>query len=125
MKLEIKINSHTLYRLSCKGQLIFIQTLYDFMESQRKNLVRIILNNVIIYKLLVFILYNFVLDIIHQTNKYLLVLVYADSGTLDTYLNKNFNELDWNDKYKLALQLASAVECMHDCDIIHRDLVMY
>jgi serine/threonine protein kinase len=57
-------------------------------------------------------------------NKYLLVLEYADSGTLNNYLNKHFNELDWNEKYQLALQLASAVECMHNCDIIHRDLVI-
>ena len=55
--------------------------------------------------------------------KYSLVLEYADDGTLNTYLNEHFNELDWNDKYQLALQLASAVECMHDCDIVHRDLV--
>ncbi|CAG8688218.1 16060_t:CDS:2, partial [Funneliformis caledonium] len=34
----------------------------------------------------------------------------------------NFNELDWNDKFQLALQLSSAVECIHECNIIHRDL---
>jgi serine/threonine protein kinase len=51
-------------------------------------------------------------------------LEYADGGTLNTYLNEHFNELDWNDKYRLALQLASAVECIHDCDIIHCDLVI-
>ncbi len=56
--------------------------------------------------------------------KYSLVLEYADSGTLNAYLNEHFGELDWNDKYQLALQLASAVECLHDCDIIHRDLVI-
>ncbi|RIA87250.1 kinase-like domain-containing protein [Glomus cerebriforme] len=38
--------------------------------------------------------------------KYSLVLEYADSGTLKTYLNRHFNELDWNDKYQLAFQLA-------------------
>ena len=48
---------------------------------------------------------------------------YADSGTLNTYLNKHFNELKWNDKLRLALQLASAVECVHGSDIIHCDLV--
>ena len=48
---------------------------------------------------------------------------YADSGTLNTYLNMHFNELKWNDKLRLALQLASAVECMHGLDIIHCDLV--
>ena len=56
--------------------------------------------------------------------KYVLVLEYADSGSLKTYLNKHFNELKWNDKYQLAFQLASAVEFIHECDIIHRDLVI-
>ncbi|CAB5370396.1 unnamed protein product [Rhizophagus irregularis] len=35
---------------------------------------------------------------------------------------KLVNQLEWNDKYRLALQLASAVACIHECDIIHCDL---
>ncbi|GBB95585.1 hypothetical protein RclHR1_02570019 [Rhizophagus clarus] len=54
--------------------------------------------------------------------KYSLVLEYADGGTLSTYLNDHFNELDWDNKTRLALQLASAVEFLHEEDIIHRDL---
>jgi serine/threonine protein kinase len=50
---------------------------------------------------------------------------YADGGSLDNYLKKNFKNLTWEDKYKLAYQLASAVLCLHDEDIIHRDLVFY
>ncbi|CAB4417956.1 unnamed protein product [Rhizophagus irregularis] len=57
-----------------------------------------------------------------EIQKYSLVLEYADSGTLNAYLSKHFNELNWNDKFHLALQLASAVEFLHDNDIIHRDL---
>jgi serine/threonine protein kinase len=53
-----------------------------------------------------------------------MVLEHADNDTLNTYLNQHFNELDWNDKYKLALQLAKAVEWMHVSGIVHRDLVM-
>ncbi|CAB4387578.1 unnamed protein product [Rhizophagus irregularis] len=49
-------------------------------------------------------------------------LEYAENGTLKTYLNKHFNELNWVDKYQLAFRLANAVECLHDCNIIHRDL---
>jgi len=60
----------------------------------------------------------------NQMKKYSLVLEYADSGTLNAYLSDHFNELDWDDKLRLAFQLASAVECMHCCGIIHRDLVI-
>jgi serine/threonine protein kinase len=56
-------------------------------------------------------------------NKYLLVLEYADGGSLYSYLKENFNKLEWNNKYRLALQLASAVECIHNKGIIHCDLV--
>jgi serine/threonine protein kinase len=48
---------------------------------------------------------------------------YADSGTLRDYLMKNFNNLTWKDKYKLAYQLAHAVLCLHEEEILHRDLV--
>ncbi|CAI2177313.1 5716_t:CDS:2, partial [Funneliformis geosporum] len=54
--------------------------------------------------------------------KYMLVLEHADGGTLRNHLKKFFNELTWNDKYNLAFQLASAVSCLHDEEIVHRDL---
>ena len=57
--------------------------------------------------------------------KYLLVMEYADGGSLQSYLRKNFNKLEWSDKYQLAFQLASAVTCMHNEGIIHCDLVTY
>jgi serine/threonine protein kinase len=55
---------------------------------------------------------------------YLLVLEYADGGTLRNYLKKNFSNLTWDDKYKLAYQLACALSCLHDEGIVHRDLVI-
>ena len=58
-------------------------------------------------------------------NNYGLVLEYADSGTLKNYLEEHFNELEWDDKFRLALQLASAILCLHERDIIHHDLVIY
>ena len=50
---------------------------------------------------------------------------YADSGTLRDYLKKCFNNLTWDDKFNLALQLAYAVSCLHDERIVHRDLVIH
>ncbi|GBB95586.1 hypothetical protein RclHR1_02570020 [Rhizophagus clarus] len=61
-------------------------------------------------------------DATYQMNKYCLILEYADSGTLNTYLGEHFYELDWNDKFSLALQLADAVTYLHNNNIIHRDL---
>ena len=57
--------------------------------------------------------------------KYLLVMEYADGGSLQNYLKKNFNKLTWNDKYNLAYQLTCAVSCLHNEGIVHRDLVIY
>ncbi|CAB4415551.1 unnamed protein product [Rhizophagus irregularis] len=57
-----------------------------------------------------------------QSKNYLLVMEYADSGTLKNYLKENFNSLTWNDKYNLAYQLVSAVSCLHNERIVHRDL---
>ena len=50
---------------------------------------------------------------------------YADSGTLRNYLKRNFKSLTWCDKLNLALQLANAISCLHDEEIVHRDLVIY
>jgi len=55
----------------------------------------------------------------------MLVLKYADSETLNIYLHKFFNTFNWNDKLHLALQLASAIAYIHQCNIIHRDLIIF
>jgi serine/threonine protein kinase len=50
---------------------------------------------------------------------------YADSGTLQEYLKERFDNLSWNNKLNMALQLACAVLCLHDEGIIHCDLVIH
>ncbi|EXX77607.1 Kic1p [Rhizophagus irregularis DAOM 197198w] len=47
---------------------------------------------------------------------------YADGGSLQNYLKRNFGKLTWNDKYNLAYQLTCAVLCLHNEEIVHRDL---
>src|SRR5687768_3936097 len=59
-----------------------------------------------------------------NSKKYLLVMEYADNGTLRKYLEGHFDNLTWNDKFNLALQLAYAVSCLHDEGIVQRDLVI-
>ena len=48
---------------------------------------------------------------------------YADGSSLKNYLKENFKNLTWEDKLKLAYQLACAVSFLHDEEIVHRDLV--
>ncbi|POG65473.1 hypothetical protein GLOIN_2v1666158 [Rhizophagus irregularis DAOM 181602=DAOM 197198] len=55
-------------------------------------------------------------------NQYSLVLEYADGGSLYSYLKKSFTKLEWDDKYCLALQLASAIDFIHSKGIIHCNL---
>ncbi|RGB28566.1 kinase-like domain-containing protein [Rhizophagus diaphanus] len=62
------------------------------------------------------------MDFFRNIKNYSLVLEYANGGTLNTYLGKNFNDLGWDDKSHLALQLADAIGFLHDNDIVHRDL---
>ncbi|CAG8611452.1 14599_t:CDS:2, partial [Cetraspora pellucida] len=54
---------------------------------------------------------------------FILVLEYANNGTLKEYLCKNFSKLNWNDKLYLAKQLAESIKFMHSYDIVHRDLL--
>lgn len=57
------------------------------------------------------------------TSNYLLILEYADSGTLGNYLKDNFSKLDWGIKLQFAIQIADAVSCIHQNNIVHCDLV--
>ena len=61
----------------------------------------------------------------NNVNNYMLVFEYANGGSLRSYLKENFGDLTWNDKYNMAYQLACAISCLHNEEIIHRDLVIY
>ncbi|RGB36158.1 kinase-like domain-containing protein [Rhizophagus diaphanus] len=58
----------------------------------------------------------------NRMNNYMLVIEYADGGTLKNYLKKSFTDLTWNNKYNLAYQLVCGVSCLHNEGIVHCDL---
>lgn len=47
---------------------------------------------------------------------------YADGGDLRNYLQCNFITLTWDDKFKLAYQIAEGIKYLHGENILHRDL---
>ncbi|GBC52516.2 kinase-like domain-containing protein [Rhizophagus irregularis DAOM 181602=DAOM 197198] len=57
-----------------------------------------------------------------KTNEYLLIMQYANGGDLQNYLKNNFENLTWNDKKKLAFQIADGLKYLHYENILHRDL---
>lgn len=54
-----------------------------------------------------------------------MVLQYANEGTLRNYLGneERFNSLSWKQKIQMALDITKGLQCLHDKQIIHRDLV--
>ena len=65
---------------------------------------------------------NFIYKFFLLGKEYLLVIEYADGGTLRNYLENKFSLLNWEDRYRLAFQLSGAIECLHENDIVHNDL---
>ncbi|GBC21857.2 kinase-like domain-containing protein [Rhizophagus irregularis DAOM 181602=DAOM 197198] len=57
-----------------------------------------------------------------KTNEYLLIMQYANGGDLQNHLKNNFKNLTWNDKKKLAFQIADGLNYLHNENILHRDL---
>ena len=51
------------------------------------------------------------------------MMQYANGGDLQNYLQKNFIKLTWDDKKKLAYQIADGLNYLHNENILHRDLV--
>lgn len=52
----------------------------------------------------------------------MLVTQYADGGDLRNYL-KNSKNLTWNDKKRLAYQIADGLNYLHNEKVLHKDLV--
>ncbi|CAB5321269.1 unnamed protein product [Rhizophagus irregularis] len=57
-----------------------------------------------------------------KTNEYLLIMQYANGGDLQNHLKNDFKNLTWNDKKKLAFQIADGLNYLHNENILHRDL---
>ena len=58
-----------------------------------------------------------------NTKELLLVMEYADSGDLQSYLKTNFNNLSWDNKIDLAFQIAKGLNYLHNENILHKDLI--
>ncbi|CAB4445521.1 unnamed protein product [Rhizophagus irregularis] len=65
---------------------------------------------------------NRCLGITKDSEHYILVLEYANEGSLSDYLKTKFTSLKWHDKIQMALDITSGLKFLHAKEIIHRDL---
>jgi serine/threonine protein kinase len=57
-----------------------------------------------------------------ETENYIMVLDYAENGSLRKYLDINYNELSWNKKFNCLHSIAHGLRNIHEKELIHRDL---
>ncbi|GES87712.1 kinase-like domain-containing protein [Rhizophagus clarus] len=57
-----------------------------------------------------------------EEKNYIMVLQYAENGSLRNYLNKNYDKLVWKNKFKDLWYIAIGLKRIHKNELIHRDL---
>ncbi|RHZ66076.1 hypothetical protein Glove_309g46 [Diversispora epigaea] len=57
-----------------------------------------------------------------NTDNYMIILEYSNSGSLRQYLKTIFQKLDWNAKLNVAKQIANVLAFLHSNDFIHGKL---
>ena len=56
-----------------------------------------------------------------KTNDFMMVMNYAENGSLRQYLNNSFNSMDWNKKLNILHNIAHGLNDIHDNKLIHHD----
>src|ERR1043165_8301628 len=56
-----------------------------------------------------------------KTNNLMMVMEYAENGSLRQHLNNNFNKLSWNEKLNNLWCIAAGLNKIHEKGLIHRD----
>src|ERR1043165_9361260 len=56
-----------------------------------------------------------------ETNNFMMVMEYAQYGSLRQHLNNSFNSLNWSDKLYNLFYIADGLERIHEKGLIHHD----
>ena len=57
-----------------------------------------------------------------ETKNYMMVLKYAENGSLRNYLDKSYNKLTLEAKFRGLFFIALGLNKIHEKELIHRDL---
>ncbi|EXX64131.1 kinase-like domain-containing protein [Rhizophagus irregularis DAOM 181602=DAOM 197198] len=56
-----------------------------------------------------------------ESNNFMMVIEYAEEGSLRQYLNNTFNSIKWVDKLNILQRIAAGLLSIHEKELIHRD----
>ena len=56
-----------------------------------------------------------------ETNDFMMVMDYANNGSLRQSLNKNFNSMHWMNKFNTLSNIAHGLSNIHEKRLIHQD----
>src|SRR5581483_7780280 len=56
-----------------------------------------------------------------ETNNFMMVMQYAENGSLRQSLNKNFNSMHWGKKFRILSDIARGLSNIHEKRLIHQD----
>ncbi|RHZ89782.1 hypothetical protein Glove_11g46 [Diversispora epigaea] len=113
----------TVYRANSLNlrKLVALKCLHDVGESLYKKFMKELTNILAVnYHDNIIKFYGISID--PSTETYYLVMQYAKDGDLRTYLQYNFNTLDWKIKIQMAKDITSGLCYIHGKNIVHRDL---
>ena len=54
-----------------------------------------------------------------KTNCFMMIMKYAENGSLRQYLNNNFNSLNWREKLVSLVRIARGLKDIHKNKLIH------
>src|SRR5438270_2132295 len=57
-----------------------------------------------------------------ETKEYMLVMQYANNGSLLSYLDQNINKLTWKDKLQRLSDIVCDLQIIHNKGLVHCDL---
>ncbi|CAJ0754769.1 2107_t:CDS:2, partial [Entrophospora sp. SA101] len=57
-----------------------------------------------------------------STNNYYMVIQYANGGSLRQYLQRNHQQLTWNDKIRIVNEIATGLYAIHQENLSHKNL---